>query len=423
MAIGVLSLLGFQLVDSAFISRLGTAPLAAQSFTFPLSFLIIGVQVGLGIAIAALISRTLGAGDVQRARRQGSLALMSAGGVTALLVLGLWVTHRPLFLLLGADPDNLALIRGYWAPQLLASWLGAALYFGYSLFRAHGDTRLPGKLMVVTSLINLAIDPILIFGVGEWPGLGLPGAAWATVVAFGSGLVMIAARLKGTGWLSRQGLGHEVRQSGPTFIGIAGPAMVGQLMPPLSAMLAISIVATLGESAVAAWGLASRLETVSLMVVLALTMSLPPWLGRCYGANDWAQIQRLMRLAARVVLLWQGMLGIVLALLAPWVAVMLSGTPEVREELTLLIRFMLPSYALLGLCMVVVSAGNALGRPFGSMLLSAARLFVCYLPCLWLGAQLWGVWGVGVGAAVGNIMAGLIAWLWYLRSMRPTGQK
>ncbi len=57
MAIGVLSLLGFQLVDSAFIARLGTAPLAAQSFTFPLSFLIIGVQVGMGIAIAALISR------------------------------------------------------------------------------------------------------------------------------------------------------------------------------------------------------------------------------------------------------------------------------------------------------------------------------------------------------------------------------
>ncbi|HET8790531.1 MAG TPA: MATE family efflux transporter, partial [Modicisalibacter sp.] len=76
MALGVLSLLGIQLVDSAFIARLGTAPLAAQSFTFPLTFLIIGVQVGLGIAIAALISRALGAGEAQRARRLGSLVLV-----------------------------------------------------------------------------------------------------------------------------------------------------------------------------------------------------------------------------------------------------------------------------------------------------------------------------------------------------------
>ncbi|HSP32244.1 MAG TPA: MATE family efflux transporter, partial [Halomonas sp.] len=75
MAIGVLALLGFQLVDSAFIARLGTAPLAAQSFTFPLSFLIIGIQVGMGIAIAALISRALGAGEEARARRLNSLVL------------------------------------------------------------------------------------------------------------------------------------------------------------------------------------------------------------------------------------------------------------------------------------------------------------------------------------------------------------
>lgn len=85
MAIGVSALLGFQLVDSAFVARLGTAPLAAQSFTFPLTFLIIGVQVGLGIAIAALISRALGAGEAGRARRLGSLVLMAGGSIIAML--------------------------------------------------------------------------------------------------------------------------------------------------------------------------------------------------------------------------------------------------------------------------------------------------------------------------------------------------
>ncbi|MCE0732290.1 MATE family efflux transporter, partial [Halomonas sp. G15] len=170
MAIGVLALLGFQLVDSAFIARLGTSQLAAQSFTFPLSFLIIGVQVGMGIAIAALISRSLGAGEAARARRLGSLVLLLGAVVIGLLSLALWALQAPIFASLGADASALELIRGYWAPQLLAAWLGAALYFGYSLFRAHGNTRLPGTMMVVTSLVNLVLDPLLIFGVGSWEG-------------------------------------------------------------------------------------------------------------------------------------------------------------------------------------------------------------------------------------------------------------
>ncbi|WP_083570973.1 MATE family efflux transporter [Halomonas sp. QHL1] len=410
MAIGVLALLGFQLVDSAFIARLGTAPLAAQSFTFPLSFLIIGIQVGMGIAIAALISRALGAGEEARARRLSSLVLMAGGGVIGLLAIALWLFHVPIFRLLGADDTTLSYIRIYWGPQLLSAWLGALLYFSYSVFRAHGDTRLPGKMMVLSSLVNLVLDPLLIFGVGDWQGWGLPGAAWATAIAFSVGLLVTTRKLLKREWASQQGLWLEAKQSWRPFTGIAAPAMVSQLMPPLAAMLAISVVAGLGESEVAAWGLASRLETLSLMVILAMTMSLPPWLGRCYGAGDWGQIQQLMRLAVKVALVWQLSLGVLLALGAPWLAMALAGNPEVQNELTLLIRFLLPSYAALGVCMLVVSAGNALGWPLRAMLLSSARLFICYLPCLWLGSQFFGWWGLAAGAAVGNLLAGLMAW-------------
>ncbi|MDZ7853121.1 MAG: MATE family efflux transporter [Halomonas sp.] len=410
MAIGVLALLGFQLVDSAFIARLGTAPLAAQSFTFPLSFLVIGIQVGMGIAIAALISRALGAGESARARRLGSLVLLVGTVTIALLVLLLWALQTPIFTLLGAEASTRELIRPYWAPQLLAAWLGAVLYFGYSLFRAHGDTWLPGKMMVITSLVNMVLDPVLIFGIGPWAGLGLPGAAWATSIAFATGLLVLSRRLGGMDWLAAEGLLAELRRSLVPFAGIAGPAMISQLMPPLAAMLAISVVASLGEAQVAAWGLASRLETLSLMVVLAMTMSLPPWLGRCYGSGDWDQIHRLMRLALKVVVVWQLSLGILMALASPWVALVLSGNPEVRGDLATLIRFLLPSYAALGVCMIVVSAGNALGWPLRAMLMSAARLFIFYLPCLWVGSWLGDLRGLAMGAALGNLLAGLAAW-------------
>lgn len=410
MAIGVLALLGFQLVDSAFIARLGTAPLAAQSFTFPLSFLIIGVQVGMGIAIAALISRTLGAGESERARRLGCLVLMMGSGVIAVLALFLGMFQNVIFTQLGADETTLGYINRYWWPQLLAAWLGALLYFVYSVFRAHGDTQLPGKMMVLSSVVNLALDPVLIFGVGSWQGLGLPGAAWATTLAFSTGLVIAGRRLTLRQWLKMAGVYQEGLISARPFMQIAGPAMMSQLMPPLAAMLAIAVVASLGDTHVAAWGLASRLETVSLMVILALTMSLPPWLGRCYGAGDWGQIHRLMRLALKVTVVWQLGLGILLALLAPWIAAVLTSEKAVQDALILLIRILLPSYSALGICMLVVSAGNALGWPLRAMLLSGVRLFICYLPCIWLGAKLGGWSGIAMGAAVGNVLAGWVAW-------------
>jgi len=192
MAMGVMSLLGFYLVDSIFVARLGTAPLAAQSFTFPLAFLVIGVQVGIGIAIAALISRAIGAGQQEQANRLGALVLVGGGVLQGVLVLVLWLIQEPAFALLGASEEIRAMIRPFWALQVPAMWVGGVVYFGYSLFRAHGNTRFPGMMMVLTSLLNLLFDPILIFGIGDWQGFGLPGAALATLLAFSIGGVIVA---------------------------------------------------------------------------------------------------------------------------------------------------------------------------------------------------------------------------------------
>ncbi|BBI50773.1 hypothetical protein HORIV_31940 [Vreelandella olivaria] len=138
---------------------------------------------------------------------------MAGGGVIGLLSIALWLFHVPIFRLLGADAATLSYIYIYWGPQLLSAWLGALLYFSYSVFRAHGDTRLPGKMMVLSSLVNLALDPLLIFGVGDWEGWGLPGAAWATAIAFTVGLMVTTRKLLKRQWASQLGLWLEAKQS------------------------------------------------------------------------------------------------------------------------------------------------------------------------------------------------------------------
>ena len=160
MLFGVLSLMTFQLADSAFVGQLGQEPLAALGFTVPMQQLISGMYVGLGIATTAIISRTLGSGDETRAHRLGGLVITVGATLAFLLVAALWLLQEPIMTLLGAEQALLPVIRDYWAPWLVAAWTGAMLYFGYAVCRSHGDTKLPGYMMIGTSLLNIALDPL-----------------------------------------------------------------------------------------------------------------------------------------------------------------------------------------------------------------------------------------------------------------------
>ena len=413
MLFGVLSLMTFQLADSAFIGQLGRDPLAALGFTLPMQQLVIGLQVGLGIATTAIISRTLGAGDVARAERLGGLVVLVGATLVLVLCLGLWLLRAPIMALLGAESGLLPLIRSYWIPWLVAAWLGAMLYFGYSVCRSHGNTKLPGTMMVVTSLLNIALDPLYIFVFG-W---GLPGAALATITAFAIGCAAIYPRLLARRWLRFDFAPRVLPQALRELGNILAPAMVSQLMPPLSAMLATALVASFGSTAVAAWGLGTRLDFFSIVVVLALTMSMPPMIGHLLGRGDLEHIRQLVRLGVRFVVVWQLAIGLIWLLASGLVAELFSTDASVQQVLAdYLVRVPL-SYCGLGVCMLLVSVCNALGLAMRALLVSTLRLFLCFLPLLWLGGQLGGLTGLMSGALVGNLFAGAMAYTFYQAGM------
>lgn len=419
MLFGVLSLMTFQLTDSAFVGQLGRDPLAALGFTVPMQQLVSGMYVGLGIATTAIISRTLGQGDNLRAQRLGGLVVTIGASLALILCLSVWLLQTGILNFLGAEDQLRPAIREYWVLWLMSAWLGALLYFGYAVCRANGDTKLPGYMMIATSLLNIALDPLYIFVFG-W---GLPGAAWATITAFGIGALVVFPALVKRQWLRfdllQLQLSKAIRQLG----GIMAPAMVSQLMPPLSAILATSLVAGFGSAAVAAWGLGTRLEFFSIVVVLALTMSMPPMIGRMLGAGELDNIRKLVRIAVRFVVVWQLLLGLVWLVASGLVATLFSRDGDVQDILlSYLLRVPL-SYSGLGVCMLMVSINNALGLPMRALLISTLRLFACYLPMLWLGAQVSGLTGLMTGALIGNLAAGLLAYSLYRQGMTRLRQK
>lgn len=409
MLLGAFALMSFQLVDSFFISLLGTDPLAAMGFTMPMNQLMVGIQVGVGIAATALISRALGAKQQEYAKRLSALMLLVGGISMAILVIFVAALKTPILKTLGAADNLTPHTDSYWLPWLISSWGHAFLYFGTSLCRAYGDTRLPGLIMVAASLLNMALDPLFIFVLG----LGLPGAAYATLTACIITGSVLFTRLIQRNWLKFEFKGVSLKRALQEIAQISLPAMLSQLMPGMAALLATRIVATFGSSAIAAWALGTRLESFSIVIVLALTMSMPPMLGHLLGAKNLHQADQLIRLAMRFILILQALIALAWLTLRPWMIGTLTQDPNTSQYLASYLFWVPISYSTLGVCILMVSVCNALGMPMRAVTISIFRLFIFYLPCVALGAYLNAVEGVYIGILVANVLAGLASWYLY----------
>ncbi len=419
MLFGVLSLMSFQLVDSAFIGQLGVLPLAVQGFTLPLQMVVVGIQVGLGIATTAVISKALGANDIRYAKQLGGLVLMIGSIGVAVMALLIWLLRYPILSLLSAPDTVMPIIDSYWPWWLLSSWTGALLYFYYSICRANGNTMLPGTMMMITSVVNLILDPIFIFTLD----LGIEGAAMATITAFGLGIIVVAPRVRKNHWATAQWQDLNVINSVKSIGNIMGPAMVSQLLPPLSSMLATKLLAGFGTAAVAAWALGSRYEFFAIVSVLALTMSLPPMVGRLLGAKNYDDIQSLVSIAVKFILSFQLLIAIITFVVANPLALLMTSDTQVEHVLEMHLMIVPLSLGSLGVCMLMVSICNALGKSYIALTISALRLFVFFLPCLWIGSQLGGIRGLLFGACIGNIFAGISAYITYRRTIEKLSKK
>ncbi|KGY13225.1 Fis family transcriptional regulator [Vibrio tubiashii] len=413
MLFGVLSIMSFQLVDSAFIGQLGILPLAAQGFTLPIQMIIIGIQVGLGIATTAVIAKAIGANKLKYAKQLGGLVIAMGSVGVAVFSVFIYVLREPILALLSAPDTVLPIIEHYWIYWLTSAWVGAVLYFLYSVCRANGNTMLPGTMMMVTSLLNLVLDPIFIFTLD----LGINGAAIATILAFGIGILVVAPKVNNKQWMSFDWSDLNVLNSVRSIGNIMGPAMISQLLPPLSSMLATKLLAGYGTAAVAAWALGSRYEFFAIVSVLALTMSMPPMVGKLLGGNNVADIRKLVVIACKFILGFQVLIAAITLFASHGLATLMTSETEVETILSYHLMVVPFSLGPLGVCMLMVSISNALGKSYTALTISALRLFAFFLPCLWLGAQLGGIQGLFWGAFVGNILAGICAWSLYQKAL------
>ncbi|MCA9399941.1 MAG: MATE family efflux transporter, partial [Candidatus Omnitrophica bacterium] len=296
--------MAFNLVDTIFIGQLGTTHLAAVSFTFPVIMVVTNLAIGLGIGTSSAVARAVGEHDLTKIQNLSIGALiLSLVVVGACLILGL-LTVDPLFRLIGANEEQLVLIKDY-----INVWYGGMIFLvvpmvGNYIIRATGDMLWPGIIMIISSLLNLILDPILIFGMFGFPRMEIKGAAVATVIAwiftfFASSCILYFREKFITLRLPRFSTLVDAWKS---IAHVAFPAAGTHMIVPIGAGIIMSMVALFGEEAVAAFGAASRVEMFAFIIFLAMSAITGPFVGQNMGAGRFDRILHGLRLSYRFCL-------------------------------------------------------------------------------------------------------------------------
>lgn len=406
---GILSIVSFQLVDTFYISLLGTHQLAAIGFTFPVTMTIFSLIIGLGIGMSSVLARRIGAGDYAAVTRLATHGIFVAALTGAALgVIGI-MTMNPIFRAMGADDTMMQVIDDYMVLWFAGCAFIAVPVVGNSAIRATGDTLSPSITMMTAAGINAALAPFFVFGIGPFPRMEVQGAALATLlsymIALAVGMYILYARKKliFQGPLQLDRLWESTKQ----ILHVGLPAGMGSLIQPLTQGVLTGILAAYGTEAVAAFGVATRIEAFAFVIIMALATGMSPILGQNMGAGRMERVQETLKLSLGFCIGWSVFVAAALGLLAGPIARVFSTDAVVVHGVMLYFWIVPFSYAASNLVQGWASAFNAMGQPKKAAIMIVVKMLVLQIPLALICGHLWGAPGVFASIAAVNIVTGI----------------
>lgn len=414
MFLGIASMIVASMMDTIYVGWIGTLELAAVSFTFPVVLGLSMVSMGIGIGAASIISRVTGAGDHERVRRLATNAFLLVAVIVLVLTAVGYLLLEPVFRLLGAGPEILPLSVQYMSVWFIGMPAFALPMVGTIIMRAVGNARLPGIIMATAAGLQVVLAPVLIFGVpGLWEGLGFAGAAWGFVLSrivtfIYTWRVLVKLDLL---YFERQTFA-DLWESWREIARIGLPSMMSNLVGPISMAVIVSLLAGYGHVVVAGFGVASRIESLATMVLMALSASTGPFVGQNWGAGNHARIYTAHKLGYRFCYVWGVVAFIVLAGAGRWLIGFINEDPGVIEATYAYLLLVPVTYGFFGASMVAMSTFIALGKPMPSLIMSVARMLVVYVPLALL-LEIWfGYRGIYAAAGISNVAVGIVSARW-----------
>lgn len=416
MVIGILGVILVGLADAYFLGRVGQAELAAVGFFFPVVTTVLSLSIGLSAGVNAALSQAIG-----RKESDGHVARVAFHalglGLAVALVTGvtLWAVDGAIYRLMGASEAVQPLIADYmfwWAasfPLLVTVMLMGAM------FRAHGNAIVAAIVMSGQSVFNIAINPVLIFGPGPFPAMSTEGAGLATFLARALSVacaLVWAVRHGYLSWCSEplKGLWTSAKR----IFAVGLPAAFSNAINPLGMAAVTAAVATLGEAAVAGYGAATRIQTVAMVPMLALSSGIGPVIGQNWGAERHDRARDATRFTFFLCTGYGAIVGLVLLLFGGALGGLIASGAEDTGIAAIYLRIVGLSLFGYGVLVTGNAAMNARSKALYSMGLSLGRIFVVYIPLAWILVGLMGFTGIAIAAATANVVAAM-ATIWAAR--------
>lgn len=404
------------LIDMFWVGKLGVPSIAAVAMSGMIIMVLFTIIVGISTGTLALVAKYTGAKDRKKANvvatQSISLAIIMA---TMVVAVGLLFTDR-LLLVLGAGPEVLKAGIGYLKILLVGGVTMFLLFLGNSILQGAGDTITPMKLMILANLINIALDPIFIFGIGV-PRMNTSGAAVATVISQAvSAFLVLWMLANGRSIVHIQLNEWRVKlEFLKAILKIGLPSSLQMFLRSLMGIVLIGIVATFGTSAVAAYGVGMRLQMVILMPAFALGGSAATMVGQNLGARLPARAKRSAWVATIFDIIIMSFIAIVFFSLAYQIMGVFNKDQEVVSLGVQYIRITTPFYIFIAFGIVLNRALAGAGDTIVPMIITLLTLWGFQIPmALFLSRTTPpGVTGVWWAIALASVLNGLLMLGWF----------
>jgi len=420
MLAGTFAMNAYNLTDTWFVSRLGTLPLAAMGFTFPVVMLLTCVARGIGSGVTTLVSHAIGRHDRPDAMRLVTHGMVLTLGVTAVISAGGYLLIMPIFTALGADGSTLPLISAYMRTWYLGALSMTLPMIGNGILISAGDSKNASGLMILGTVLNVILDPIMIFGYLGCPAMGIRGAALATIISQAVSTVWLVVLLSRKhhliAWIAPE-LG-EFLASLRGITRFAVPSILSMILMPISATVITRILSGFGNEAVAAAGTAGRIEMFAFMIPMALGISLTPFVSQNFGARRMDRVREAQKVSTWFALGYGGFIAVVFFLTAPWLAAAFTRDPKVAGTLISYIRIICFGYGMMEVHRYCGFFLTGMHKPFSATVLNALRVLALLIPLSYLGAHFWGIIGVFGGRLMTDVLVGCIGLMWVSRVLK-----
>ena len=407
----------YNLVDTFWLGRYSDESLAAISFAFPMVFLLISLGMGLAVAGSVLVAQNTGANKPEEAEYAASqvttfslLGSLVLGGIAYFLV-------DDFLALTGASDTVVGLATSYM--EVIS--LGLVFMFGFFTFiflmRGYGDTITPMLVMFGSVVLNIILDPFMIFGWGPFPRLGIQGAAIATI--FSRSLAMFVGLF--IMLYMTYGVQINARDMVPDFsffkkiLRIGAPASFETTGRALSINALLFIVGMFADPVAAAFGIGARVLSVIFLPAAAIAQGVETMTGQNIGAGKPDRVERTNHLAARTMFVILTTMGVVTWVFAEPIVAVFTDSPEIIDEGATFMRYVAPTFGFMGVMRAYVGGIRGTGKTVTAAVITVvivgmARLLIAYFGAVEIGAL--GIW-VAFGAS--NIIGATVAFLWFRR--------